>query len=120
MPGVLYRCVFCESSHEVARRADGPVYLRCPATYQWAWYDVAAFDLGRPNGASTGRAAGRNQASGARASAGTAGARRRGRTKASGRRALVSSGAKRGAGRRTGRRTTPRASARKSGRGGRR
>lgn len=115
MPGVLYRCVFCESSHEVARRADGPVYLRCPTTYQWAWYDVAAFELGRPNGASAARTS-----STARAAGGTAGARRRTRTKASGRRSLVSSGAKGGTARRTGRRSTPRASARKSRRGGRR
>jgi hypothetical protein len=124
MPSILYRCVFCESSHEVARRAEGPVYLRCPTTYQWAWYDVAAFESAGPNGASAQRPSTDSPRKGARAAArtagGTASARRRARPKASGRRALVASGAKSGTARRAGRRSTPRASARKSRKGGRR
>jgi hypothetical protein len=121
MPGILYRCVFCETSHEVARRADGPVYLRCPTTYRWAWYDVTAFESA-PDGqrSSSGEAAPGHRALPTSPAGGTAGARRRSRTKTSGRRSLVSAGAKGRTSRRTGRRTTPRASARKSRRGGRR
>jgi hypothetical protein len=50
MAGVQYLCVYCESTHEVAKRADGPVYLRCPTTYRWAWYDARAFDAARSGG----------------------------------------------------------------------
>jgi hypothetical protein len=107
MPGVLYRCVFCETSHEVARRADGPVYLRCPTTYQWAWYDVRAFET--PSLAK----------SAFRAAGGTAVARRHARASSTRRRSLASSGAKAGASRRAGRRSAPRASARKPRKGGR-
>jgi hypothetical protein len=50
MAGVQYLCVYCESTHEIAKRADGPVYLRCPTTYRWAWYDARAFDAARAGG----------------------------------------------------------------------
>jgi len=107
MPGVLYRCVFCETSHEVARRAEGPVYLRCPTTYQWAWYDVAAFETSGPAKAASA------------AAGGTAVARRRARASSTRSRPLASSGAKAGAAGRAGRRSAPRASARKPRKGGR-
>ncbi|HLW47656.1 MAG TPA: hypothetical protein VKW09_07805 [bacterium] len=119
MPGVLYRCVFCEASHEVARRADGPVYLRCTTTHQWAWYDVGAFEGASPARAAARRSAGQSRAPGDTAE-GTAGARRRARTPARGRRSLTSAGAKAGSPRRAGRRPAPRASARKPRKGGRR
>jgi hypothetical protein len=57
MAGIFYRCVFCGSSHEVARRAGGPLYLRCPATYRWAWYDAAAFQSEAAEPRRAGRAA---------------------------------------------------------------
>jgi hypothetical protein len=101
MPGVLYRCVFCETSHEVARRADGPVYLRCPTTYQWAWYDVRAFETPRLAKSASG------------AARGTAVTRRHARASSTRRRSLASSGAKVGTARRAGRRSAPRASARR-------
>jgi hypothetical protein len=119
MPGVLYRCVFCETSHEVARRADGPVYLRCPTTYRWAWYDVRAFELPAPARAAAGRgSAGQSPARG-EAARGTVGARHRARTSAGGRRSAVSTRGKAGAARTAGRRSAPRAPARKTRRGGR-
>lgn len=68
MAGIRYLCVFCKSEHEVAKRADGPVYLRCPTTYRWAWYDARAFDAAR-----IARRSGKAAAS----AGGTAGARRR-------------------------------------------
>jgi hypothetical protein len=106
MPGVLYRCVYCDTSHEVARRADGPVYLRCPTTYRWAWYDVRAFEL--PVSARAGASGGTVRSRGARASS-------------TGRRsAAAQSGGKAGAARRTGRRAATRSSARKPRKGGRR
>jgi len=71
MPGILYRCIFCETSHEVARRSDGPVYLRCPTTYRWAWYDARAFETERPA-----RGAGRSAAAGARRRRPASGGRR--------------------------------------------
>jgi len=109
MAGVLYRCIFCDVSHEGARRADGPIYLRCPTTYRWAWYDERAFEQARP-------------ARGAiRASGGAAGARRRTRAKPAARRAGSSSRAKAATSRRAGRRASARPSARKRSRkGGRR
>ncbi|HET7265329.1 MAG TPA: hypothetical protein VFL28_11715, partial [bacterium] len=64
MPGILYRCIFCETPHEVSRRTDGPVYLRCPTTYRWAWYDERAFQLRAPSRG--GRAASAGTTAGAR------------------------------------------------------
>jgi hypothetical protein len=82
MAGVLYRCVFCESSHEVTKRADGPVYLRCPATSQWAWYDARAFDVARITRRNGKAAASSGSAAGARRRARPAPARRRAPSKA--------------------------------------
>jgi hypothetical protein len=112
MAGVLYRCIFCETSHEVAKRADGPVYLRCPTTYRWAWYDARAFEAARP-ARGTGRAAA------------AAGATRR-RPASGGRRTAAPSGAKAAASRRAGRRAPARrssgrpASGKRTGKRGRR
>jgi hypothetical protein len=110
MPGILYRCVFCDVSHEVTKRADGPVYLRCPTTYRWAWYDARAFDAARPA-----RGAGR-----ATKAAAAAGARRR-RPASGGRRAPASTRAKATASRRAGRKAAGRPASRKrAGKRGRR
>ena len=101
MAGILYRCIFCDVSHEVSRRSDGPVYLRCPTTYRWAWYDERAFQLAAPS-----RGGGR----GASARS-TAGARRR--PAVTGRRAGTGR-AKAATARRTGRKTAGRSAARRS------
>jgi hypothetical protein len=95
MAGILYRCVFCETTHEVARRSDGPVYLRCPTTYQWAWYDARAFDLASP-ARRAGRTAAPRRSGGVRRAKSAAPAR-----------------AKAGSARRAGRRAPTRASSRK-------
>ena len=107
MAGILYRCIFCEVSHEVAKRADGPVYLRCPTTYQWAWYDARAFEAAGGAARGTARRA-------------TAGARGRARPASAGRRAGAASrtrsAGKRRAGRRAPSRPAARARSRKRGR----
>lgn len=111
MAGILYRCIFCDVSHEVAKRADGPVYLRCPTTYRWAWYDARAFE---PAGGTAAR-----PARGTRRGAAAAGAPRR-RPASGGRRAAGATRAK-AASRRTGHRASGRPASRKrSGKRGRR
>lgn len=103
MAGILYRCIFCDASHEVAKRADGPVYLRCPTTYRWAWYEARAFEPAGSPAADRVRSA-----------------RRAGRPATGGRRAAASTRAKAPA-RRTGRGTAGRPASRKrSGKRGRR
>ena len=118
MPGVLYRCVFCDVSHEVTRRADGPVYLRCPTTYRWAWYDARAFDAARP-ARGAGRATGR--AAGSRVTKTAAMAGVRGRRSASGGRRAAPTRAKAATSRRAGRKAAARPASRKrAGKRGRR
>ena len=99
MAVIVYRCIFCDSSHEISRRSDGAVYLRCPTTYRWAWYDARAFESARPS-----RGA-RRAASGS-----TAGARRRAGT------ARAKTAAPRRAGRKTAGRPAARKGAKKRGR----
>lgn len=109
MAGVLYRCIFCDVSHEVTKRADGPVYLRCPTTYQWAWYDARAFEAVGGSARGTTRRA----AAGARGRARPASA---GRRAASGSRAKGSAGRRRRAGGKATARPRARARVRKKGR----
>ena len=98
MAGIVYRCIFCDTSHEMSTRSDGPVYLRCPTTYRWAWYDARAFELAGPSRragrAASGSTAGTRRRAGA-ARAKTAAPRRAGR-KAAGRPAARKGAKRRG------------------------
>lgn len=100
MAGILYRCIFCDASHEISKRSDGPVYLRCPTTYRWAWYDRRAFEPARPSRGGGRAAAAGGSTAGARRRAGTARAKtvapRRAVRKAAGRTAARRSAKKRG------------------------
>lgn len=109
MAGVEYVCVLCGETHVVATRADGPVYLRCPTTYVWAWHDTGAFEGARPRLARGGRPAG-----GAPLPRGTAGTGGRAAARSAARPSARAKARPAGGGRPAkGRRTVARASVRK-------